>query len=109
MSTEIKPTKLRKDDEVIVIAGRQKGKRGKIMSLDMKNSRVIVQGVNKIKRFQRPSQENPKGGTVELEQALPLSNVMYYDSKGKKGVRLGYKVEPDGKKVRVTRPDGRSV
>ncbi|HMU84611.1 MAG TPA: 50S ribosomal protein L24, partial [Leptospiraceae bacterium] len=67
-------TKLRKDDEVIVIAGKQKGKRGKIMSLDKAKARIIVQGVNRVKRFQRPSQENPKGGTVELEQSMPISN-----------------------------------
>lgn len=102
-------TKLRKDDEVIVIAGKQKGKRGKIMSLDKAKARIIVQGVNRVKRFQRPSQENPKGGTVELEQSMPISNVLFYDSKSKKGVRLGYKIQPDGKKVRVTRPDGREV
>ncbi|MCE9599910.1 MAG: 50S ribosomal protein L24 [Spirochaetia bacterium] len=102
-------TKLKKDDEVIVVAGRQKGKRGKIMTLDKKNARVVVQGVNRVKRFQRPSQENPKGGTVELEQSMPISNIMFYDAKAKKGVRLGFKVSPDGKKVRVTRPDGREV
>lgn len=101
-------TKLKKDDEVIVISGKEKGKRGKIMSFDKKRSKVIVQGVNRLKRFQRPSQENPKGGTVEIEQGLPLSNVLFYDAKSKKGVRLGYKVV-DGKKVRVTRPDGREV
>jgi len=101
-------TKLRKDDEVIVIAGKEKGKRGKIMAFDKTRNKVVVQGVNRLKRFQRPSQENPKGGILEIEQGLPLANVLFYDSKGKKGVRLGYKIA-DGKKVRVTRPDGREV
>lgn len=101
-------TKLRKDDEVIVIAGKEKGKRGKIMAFDKARNKVVVQGVNRLKRFQRPSQENPKGGVVEIEQGLPLANVLFYDSKSKKGVRLGYKTT-DGKKVRVTRPDGREV
>ncbi|MBL8019439.1 MAG: 50S ribosomal protein L24 [Leptospirales bacterium] len=109
MKETITSTKLKKDDEVIVVAGSQKGKRGKIMALDIKKARVVVQGVNRVKRFQRPSQENPKGGTVELEQSMPISNIMFYDSKAKKGVRLGYKIGPDGKKVRVTRPDGREV
>ena len=101
--------KLKKDDEVIVIGGLQKGKRGKIMFIDKQNERVFVQGVNKIKRFQRPTQENPQGGVIELEAGIHISNVLYYDSKLKKGVRLGYKTDKDGKKVRVTRPEGKEV
>ena len=102
-------TKLHKDDEVIVIAGREKGKRGKVMFVDRDGERIVVQGVNKRKRFQRPTQENPQGGVLEIEAALDISNVMYYDAKQKKGVRLGYKVKDDGKKVRVVRPEGREV
>lgn len=99
---------LKVDDEVIVISGREKGKRGKVMFLDKVKDRIFVQGVNKRKRFQRPSQENPQGGEIELESPLHLSNVMFYDSKSKKGVRLGVKIQGD-KKVRVTRPEGKEV
>ncbi len=102
-------TKLRKDDEVIVIAGREKGKRGKIMFIDRAGERVVVQGINKRKRFQRPSQENPQGGVLEIEAPFEISNVMFYDAKQKKGVRLGFKVKDDGNKVRVVRPEGREV
>ena len=100
--------KLKRDDEVIVVAGSQKGKRGKIMFIDRAKTRVFVQGVNKIKRFQRPTQENPQGGVVEIEASINLSNVMFYDAKAKKGVKLGYQKKGD-KKVRVTRPEGREV
>lgn len=101
-------TRLKKDDEVIVIGGTQKGKRGKIMFIDKVRNRVFVQGVNKIKRFQRPTQENPQGGVVEVESGIHISNVMFYDSKKKRGVRLGMK--SDGrKKLRVSRPDGKEV
>jgi len=102
-------TKLKLEDEVIVIAGSQKGKRGKVMFIDKARGRVFVQGVNKIKRFQRPSQENPQGGAIELESGIPISNVMFYDDKAKKGVRLGKKVNSKGEKVRVSRPSGKEV
>jgi large subunit ribosomal protein L24 len=101
-------TALKVDDEVIVIAGKEKGKRGKILYIDRLRDRVYVQGVNKIKRFVRPTQENPQGGQVELEAPIHISNVMYYDAKLKKGVRIGYEFK-DGKKVRVTRPGGREI
>lgn len=95
-------TKLKVNDEVIVISGKHKGKRGKIIYIDRLGERVIVQGVNLRKKYIRPSQENPQGGIVEVEAPIHISNVMYYDSKLKKGVRLGYKIE-DGKKIRVAR------
>ncbi len=101
-------TALKVDDEVIVIAGKEKGKRGKILYIDRLRDRVYVQGVNKRKRFVRPSQENPQGGQVEIEAPMHISNVMYYDSKAKKGVRIGYEMK-DGKKVRVTRPGGKEI
>lgn len=94
--------RLKKGDEVIVIAGREKGKRGEIMVVDFAAERVVVQGVNKIKRFQRPTQENPRGGVLEIEAPLHVSNVMYYDSKSKQGKRVGYKIE-NGEKTRVLR------
>lgn len=101
-------TALKIKDEVIVIAGKEKGKRGKILFIDRLRERVYVEGINKIKKFMRPTQENPKGGTVEVESALHISNVMYYDAKSKKGVRVGFEVK-GGKKVRVTRPGGKEI
>ncbi len=108
LADKFRSTLLKKDDEVIVIAGSEKGKRGKIMFIDRLRNRVYVQGVKKIKRYQRPTQENPKGGVIEIESGIHLSNVMFYDSKAKKGVRLGTKIQKK-KKVRVTRPEGREV
>lgn len=108
---EITPlsTRIKKDDEVVVVAGSEKGKRGKVMHIDTDKNRIVVQGVKRIKRYQRPSQENPQGGEIELETGIHISNVMYYDSKLKKGVKLGRKVGSDGKKTRVTRPEGKEV
>lgn len=101
-------TALKAEDEVIVIAGKEKGKRGKILYIDRLRDRVYVQGVNKLKRYVRPSQENPQGGQVEIEAPMHISNVMYYDAKAKKGVRIGYEMK-GGKKVRVTRPGGKEI
>ncbi|GIX42830.1 MAG: 50S ribosomal protein L24 [Leptospiraceae bacterium] len=98
-------TKLKVNDEVVVIAGKHKGKRGKILYIDRLRERVIVQGVNKIKKFVRPTQENPQGGQIEIEAPIHISNVMYYDPKIKRGVRIGYKFEDD-KKLRVARGKG---
>lgn len=93
---------LKKDDNVVVIAGRDKGKKGKILAIDPQKERVIVEGVNNRKEFRRPSQENPKGGVVNIEAPMHISNVMYYDDKQKKGVRLG-QVREQNKKHRVIR------
>ncbi len=101
--TKFKKVKLQKDDEVIVIAGEDKGKRGKILSIDRKRDRVYVSGVNRRKKFVRPTQENPQGGVIEVEGSIHISNVMLYDSKKKKGVRVGTTINQRGKKERVAR------
>jgi large subunit ribosomal protein L24 len=89
--TKFKKIKLKKDDEVIVIAGSRedKGKKGKILSIDKRRDRIYVSGINKRKKFMRPTQENPQGGIIEIEGSIHISNVMLFDSKKKKGVRVG--------------------
>lgn len=104
MAKEIikKKKRLKKDDTVIVIAGKEKGKKGKVLFIDNKNDRIVVEGVNQRKKFMRPSQENPKGGIVNIEAPMHISNVMYYDDKQKKGARIRYEVsENSGKKNRI--------
>ncbi|MBE7411947.1 MAG: 50S ribosomal protein L24 [Leptospiraceae bacterium] len=107
-NTKFKKIKLRKDDEVICIAGKDNGKKGKILSVDKRRDRVYVEGLNKRVRFMRPTQENPQGGVVEVEASIHISNVMLYDTKKKKGVRIGF-TENKGKKIRVTRPEGKEI
>jgi large subunit ribosomal protein L24 len=106
--TKFKRVKLQKDDEVVVIAGKDKGKKGKILAIDKKRDRVFVEGVNKRKRFVRPTQENPQGGQIEIEFPIHISNVMFFDSKKKSGVRVGFKVSKDSK-VRISRPEGKEI
>lgn len=102
-------TKLKINDEVIVISGKHKKSRGKILAIDKSRGRVIVQGVGLRKRFTRPSQENPKGGVVEIESPIHISNVMFYDSKTKKGSRIRMGQDKNGQKVRVSVSSGKEV
>lgn len=96
-------SKIKKGDTVVVIAGKDKDKEGKVMMVDPKNHTVLVEGVNMVKKHSKPSAQNQSGGIIEKESPLDISNVMYVH-KGK-ATRLGFKVE-DGKKVRVAKSTG---
>ena len=96
-------TKIKKGDNVIVIAGREKNKEGKVLSVDTKNNTVIVEGVNMVKRHMKASQLNPNGGIIEKEAPIDISNVMYCVNG--KGVRVGFEIR-DGKKVRINKSTG---
>ena len=91
---------IKKGDTVIVIAGKDKGKKGKVLQAMPAGSRVIVEGVNVIKKHTRPTQKMPQGGIVEKEAAVHVSNVMPFCAKCGKGVRVSKKELTDGKKVR---------
>ena len=80
--------KLKKGDEVIVLAGKDKGKTGKISNLKSKFNKAIVSGINKVKKHQKPD-NNQAGGIIEKEMPIHISNLAFYDSSAKKGVRLG--------------------
>ncbi len=95
-------TRLKVKDEVIVIAGKHKKSRGEILRIDREKEQIVIKGVNLRKRFSRPSQENPKGGIVEIEMPIALSNVQYYDSKEKKATRISYAADKNGKKARFS-------
>lgn len=97
--------KLKRDDEVIVIAGRDKGKRGKITRV-LGNGRVIVSGVNMVKRHTKPNPNLGKqGGIVEKEAGIDVSNVAIFNPKSEKADKVGIRVETDGKKVRIFKSD----
>jgi len=96
--------KIRKNDNVIVIAGNPRGKTGKVLKVFPDKDRVIVEGVNIIKRHTRPSQRNPQGGIIQKEAPIHVSNVMLLDPKTNQPTRVGTKVikdETTGKKSRV--------
>jgi large subunit ribosomal protein L24 len=99
--------RLKKDDLVEVIAGRDSGKRGKILAVIPDKGRVIVQGINFIKRHTRPNpQRNIKGGIAEREASIHVSNVMIVSPDDDKKTRIGSKLMPDGKRARIGRRGG---
>lgn len=95
--------KIRKEDNVIVIAGNNKGKTGKVLKVFPKTNRVIIEGVNLRKRHTKPNQNNPQGGILEIEAPIDASNVMLLDPKKNEPTKIGKKIIIDdktGKKVR---------
>ena len=101
-------TKLRVNDNVVIMGGSDRGKRGKVLKLDRIKGRIVVEGVNKRSKFLKPNQDNPKGGVVNLEFPIHITNVMYFCDKCKKGVRLGTEFK-DKTKARVCRSCGKSL
>ena len=95
--------KIKKGDTVKVIAGKDKDKEGKVVSIDRKTNRIVVEGINKITKHEKPSAANQNGGIVQKEAPIDISNVMYVH-KGKP-TRIGFKFE-NGKKVRFAKSTG---
>ena len=100
--------KIKKGDKVVVITGRDKGKTGEVKKVMPTENRVIVDGVNMVKRHTRPSAGDP-GGIVEKEAAIHVSNVAYVDPKTDKPTRIGYKTLEDGRKVRYAKRSGEVI
>jgi large subunit ribosomal protein L24 len=100
--------KIKKDDIVSVIAGSNKGKTGKVLSVDIKNLRVVVEGINVVKKHVKPSQKNPQGGILSKESSVHYSNVLLLDSKGKPS-RVGIKRDKGGKSVRFAKSTGEAL
>ncbi|MCH3960516.1 MAG: 50S ribosomal protein L24 [Solobacterium sp.] len=100
--------KIKTGDTVKVISGHYKGTVSEVKSVDPKNNKVIVEGVNMIKKSLKPNQQNPEGGVIEKEAEIDASNVMLYDKKAKSISRVGYKVE-DGKKTRIFKKSGAEI
>jgi large subunit ribosomal protein L24 len=100
--------KVKKGDEVIVLTGRDKGKKGEVLRVDREKSRVLVQGVNMVKRHQRPSMTSP-GGINEFEAPIHVSNVALVDPSSGEATRVGYRTLDDGKKVRFAKRSGEVI
>ena len=94
-------TKLKKNDQVLVISGREKGKRGKVLRIDHGAGRVLIEGVNLVKKAMKKTQKRPQGGIAEIEASIAISNVMAVDKKGER-TRLGYRIDGD-RKVRISK------
>ena len=97
--------RIRKGDQVSVLAGRDKGKRGEVLRVIPADSRVVVQGVNVVKRHRKPTQMSA-GGIEEIEAPIHVSNVAHIDPDSDKPTRIGFKTLEDGKKVRFSKRSG---
>ena len=95
-------------DKVRVIAGKDKGKEGNVKQIFAAQNRVIVEGINMVKKHQKPSNANPNGGVIETEAAINASNVMLIDPSTNEPTRVGYKFV-DGTKVRVAKKSGKTI
>ncbi len=101
--------KIRKDDEVIVLTGRDKGKRGAVLRVVTKTDRVLIEGVNVTKRHVKPTQADPQGGIVQREAPIHISNVALIDPESDRPTRVRYKRLADGRKVRVAARSGEVI
>ncbi len=100
-------TKMKRDDVVKVIAGKDKGKTGKVLKIDRQAGRVIVQGINMVKKAIKPKKQGDKGGIIEVEAAIHISNLMFM-TKGGAVTRAGYQIE-GGQKVRISKKTGETL
>lgn len=98
--------KIRKGDTVAILTGRDKGKRGEVLSVNPDEGRAFVRGIHMVKRHQKATGMNQPGGILEKESPIQLSNLALVDPKSGKPTRVGFSVLADGKKVRVARPSG---
>jgi large subunit ribosomal protein L24 len=101
--------KIKKNDDVIVIAGKDKGKRGKVLRAIPSEGRVVVAGVNVVKRHRKADAEGNKAGIVEKGMPVHVSNVALADPKTGKPTRVGFKIVKDGKKMRVAKKSGEVI
>lgn len=100
---------IRKGDEVIVLAGDDKGRKGKVLKVLVTKQRALVEGVNMVSKSMKPSAKNPQGGIVKQEAPIHVSNLSLIEPKSGKATRIGMKKTDDGKKVRVAKKSGEVI
>jgi large subunit ribosomal protein L24 len=100
---------VKKDDNVMVITGKDKGKKGRIIAAYPRENRVLVEGINMMKKHAKPSQQNQQGGIINQEAPIHVSNVMVLDPKNGQPTRIGYKILANGTKVRIAKKSGQEI
>lgn len=109
MSTNVYKIKLHKGDTVIVLAGKYKGKTGKVTATHPTENKVTVEGINIVKRHTKPNREHPQGGIIELTKPIWVSKVAAYEPTAKKASKISVKVAKDGTKTRVYKRTGKEM
>ncbi len=100
---------VKKDDTVMVISGKDKGKKGRVLKAFPSRNRVLVEGINMVYKHQKPSQTHPQGGIIHQEAPIHVSNVMPIDPKTGEPTRVGYQINDKGKKVRIAKKSGQPL
>ena len=100
---------IKKNDTVVVLAGEDKGKTGKVLKVLVEKNRALVEGVNMVSKSTKPSAKTPQGGIVKQEAPIHISNLSLIDPKSGKATRVGIKVTEDGKKVRIAKKSGEEI
>ena len=100
---------IKKNDTVVVLAGEDKGKTGKVLKVLVEKNRALVEGVNMVSKSTKPSAQNPQGVIVKQEAPIHISNLSLVDPKSGKATRVGIKVTEDGKKVRIAKKSGEEI
>jgi large subunit ribosomal protein L24 len=102
-------THVKKGDTVLVLAGDDKGKTGEVLKVDAERGKVLVQGINRVYKHMRPSRRHPRGGRIQKEMPIAISNVLPVDPKTGRATRVGFRVAKDGSKERFARKSGESL
>lgn len=101
--------RLRQDDRVVVISGRDKGRQGRILKVFREENRVIVEGINVVRRHTRPTPQNPDGGIIEKEMPIHSSNVMLWDDESEARTRVRFETDEEGTKSRISVKSGKAL
>lgn len=109
MDKVIYKIRLKKGDTVVVLAGKYKGKTGKIVATHPKENKVTVEGINIVKRHVKPDRAHPQGGIIDLTKPMWVSKVAIVDPSTKKAARIGYKAGPKGEWVRIYKGSGKEI
>ncbi len=100
---------VKKEDTVFIISGKDKGKKGRVIETYPRENRILVEGINMVKKHSKPSRENPQGGILNQEASLHVSNAMLIDPKSGNPTRVGYKVLENGEKIRISKKSGEEI
>lgn len=100
---------IKKGDNVYVLSGEDRGKQGRVLSVDAKKNRAIVEGVNIVTKSAKPSAKHPQGGLIKMEAPINISNLALIDPKSGKPTRVGYRFNEDGEKVRYSKKSGEEI
>lgn len=101
--------RIKKNDQVMIITGKDKGKTGKVLQIFPKEARALIENINVVKKAQRKTQQNPQGGVTQMESPIHISNIMLLDKKTNKPTRFKVSILKDGSKVRISKKSGEVI